>query len=225
MTLKLSRRRFAFLALALCAACAAPKTSTAPKAARPEAAIEPAAPQVAPSEEPGVARPTEPVHFVILHTNDVHGQVLQRKATWLDKQNPPMVGGLERLAAEVSAERRQAEDEGAQVIVVDAGDWYQGTPEGVLDHGRAFLEALALVGYDALCIGNHDLDHGLANLKRILAASRLPAVVANVRAAGGERADWAPPWRIVKRAGLSVALVGLLTPGKIGRASCRERVS
>lgn len=155
---------------------------------------------------------SEPVHFVILHTNDVHGQVLERKATWLDKENPPPIGGLERLAAEVSAQRRQAEDEGAHVIVVDGGDWYQGTPEGVIDHGAPFVSALSLVGYDAMSIGNHDLDHGVANLKRILELSHAPAVVANVRDARGERVDWAPAWRIVERAGLQVALVGFLTP-------------
>lgn len=198
-------RRLVLLELLTLAAACAPRVAPTAPAASP--AIEPsAAPQVAPE------RPSEPVHFVILHTNDVHGQVLERKATWLDKEAPPPIGGLERLAAEVAAQRRQAQGEGAQVIVVDGGDWYQGTPEGGLDHGAPFLEALGLIGYDALSIGNHDLDHGVANLERILASSRVPAVVANVRDASGARVEWAPAWRIVERAGLEVALVGFLTP-------------
>ena len=44
----------------------------------------------------GSARAEERLHVVVLHTNDVHGQVLTRKATWLDKQNPPEIGGLAR---------------------------------------------------------------------------------------------------------------------------------
>ncbi|MCE9592921.1 MAG: bifunctional metallophosphatase/5'-nucleotidase [Planctomycetes bacterium] len=157
-------------------------------------------------------RPSEPVHLVILHTNDVHGQVLERRATWLDREHPPALGGLERLAAEVNAQRRRAEADGAFVIVVDGGDWYQGTPEGALDRGRPFVEALMCIGYDAVSLGNHDFDHGVANLERLIDAARVPAIAANVREANGERIAWAQPWRIVERGGLRVALVGFLTP-------------
>jgi 5'-nucleotidase / UDP-sugar diphosphatase len=199
MRLTLVRRSIAVAFACLFVACASrPKVEAAPSVAPSSAALE--------------AQPTEPVHLVVLHTNDIHGQVLERKATWIDRQNPPSIGGLERLAAEVSAQRRRAEDEGALVIVVDGGDWYQGTPEGVIDHGRPFVEALALVGYDALSLGNHEFDHGIANLRRILDAARLPALASNVREKGGERIDWVEPWRIVERSGLSIALVGFLTP-------------
>ncbi|MCC6406808.1 MAG: bifunctional metallophosphatase/5'-nucleotidase [Planctomycetes bacterium] len=206
MIAQLSRRAFSFVCIAVLAACAAErKPAAAPDAG--DAPLVSAAPSA--STAP---RPTDPVHFVILHTNDVHGQVLERKATWLDKEDPPPIGGLERLAAEVSAQRRQAESEGAQVIVVDGGDWYQGTPEGVIDQGRPFVEALMRVGYDAVSLGNHDFDHGIANLRRILASSHAPALASNVRDARGKRIDWVEPWRIVERAGLKVAIVGFLTP-------------
>ena len=79
----------------------------------------------------------ELVHLVLLHTNDVHGQVLPRPATWLSKDAPPPIGGLARLAAKV-AEVRAAEPE---LFLVDAGDWYQGTPEGALDRGLPFVRA------------------------------------------------------------------------------------
>ena len=42
-------------------------------------------------------------HLVILHTNDVHGQAQPRAATWLGGEDPPLVGGLPRLAAAVRA--------------------------------------------------------------------------------------------------------------------------
>jgi 5'-nucleotidase/UDP-sugar diphosphatase len=152
------------------------------------------------------------LHLVVLHTNDVHGQVLTRKATWLDKKDPPEIGGLPRVAAFVSRVREEARAEKAAVVVVDAGDWFQGTPEGLVDQGRAFAGALAMVGYDALAVGNHDFDYGVANLVRLLEETKLPAVCANIELReGGARVGWVPPARIVETGGLRIALVGLVT--------------
>lgn len=155
----------------------------------------------------------ERVHIVLLHTNDVHGQVQPRAATWIDREDPPRIGGLPRIAAYVNSVRRAAAEEGAGVLLVDGGDWFQGTPEGLLDNGRAYVNALAGVGYDAMALGNHELDHGLEALEGMLAEAELPAVCANLRlSAGGERPAWCEPWRVVEVAGLRVAVVGLLTP-------------
>src|SRR6185436_14365495 len=97
----------------------------------------------------------ERIHVVLLHTNDLHGQVLPRKATWLKKEPVPLVGGITRVAAYVDRAKSEAQKNGEIVFVVDAGDWFQGTPEGLIDDGQGFVNALAFTGYDALCIGNH----------------------------------------------------------------------
>lgn len=157
------------------------------------------------------------VHLVFLHTNDVHGQVLPRDATWLDDEGVT-VGGIPRVAAFVRRTRRElgrrdADGHPVGVFVVDGGDWYQGTPEGAVDRGLPFARVLGEVGYDAMCVGNHELDHGDENAERLISTARLPAVLANVREPGRGRAPLgAAPWRVVERAGVSVAFVGLLTP-------------
>jgi len=151
----------------------------------------------------------EPIHLVILHTNDVHGQVLPRKATWLSKSAPPDIGGLTRMAAHLA--RLRAEVPAA--LLVDAGDWYQGTPEGALEQGLPFVQALAGLGFDAMCVGNHEFDHGTANARRLVEQARLPAILANVRTREhARRLAWARPWILVERAGVRIAFVGLLTP-------------
>src|SRR5688572_28862455 len=189
------RRAFLVLAVFLAWQCAG----------KPEPARAPVAPPSAPT-------PAREVRFVVLHTNDVHGQALTRKATWIDREKPPQVGGLARAAAYVNAVREETRREGQELLVVDAGDWYQGTPEGLVDHGLPFVEALAEIRYDALCVGNHELDRGLPNLLRILHATSVPAICANLHPKGRpERVDWVAPWRIVERAGVRIALVGLLT--------------
>ncbi len=158
--------------------------------------------------------PAEPelVHVVLLHTNDVHGQVQPRPATWLDREDPPLIGGLPRIAAYVNSVRQQAAAEGAGVLLVDGGDWYQGTPEGLIEQGRGYVHALSKVGYDALAVGNHELDHGVPPLTEMIASFELPALSANVYLEeGGERVPWCQPWRVVEVAGLRVGIVGLLT--------------
>jgi 5'-nucleotidase/UDP-sugar diphosphatase len=153
------------------------------------------------------------IHVVVLHTNDLHGQVLPRKATWLKRDPAPMIGGLPRVAAYVNRVKAEAEKNGEIVFVVDAGDWFQGTPEGMVDDGAGFVRAIALVGYDALCIGNHDFDHGIPNLVTILKSTSLPAVAANLDDKKTNKpVDWVPQYRIVERGGLRVAFVGLVTP-------------
>lgn len=156
---------------------------------------------------------SEPRHLVILHTNDIHGQVLPRDAIWLDDRDPPSIGGLKRLGARIAQESRAARAGGADVLVVDGGDWFQGTPEGMIEDGRAFLKALARAGHDVLCVGNHEFDYGVKTLKGHLKAVKLPAVLANLRRrSDGKRPSWVKPWRVFKRGGLRIAVVGLLTP-------------
>lgn len=173
-------------------------------------------PASAPQQPPvavAAPAPARDVRFVVLHTNDVHGQVLTRKGTWIDKQNPPQVGGLARVAAYVNGVREETRASGAELLVVDAGDWYQGTPEGLVEGGVAFVRALTLVGYDAMCIGNHEFDHGIPNLLKLLREGGAPAVCANLNPKGSaERVDWVPAQRFVERGGIRIALVGLVTP-------------
>lgn len=160
-----------------------------------------------------VAHAPGPIHLVVLHTNDMHGQILPRKATWLDQDDPPSIGGLPRVAAYVTRARREFARDGLGAIVVDAGDWYQGTPEGALDRGLECVRAIAHIGYDAAALGNHEFDHGLDNLRRLLDQAQPPAICCNLRVpTNGERVSWVEPWRIVEVSGLRVALVGLLTP-------------
>ena len=161
---------------------------------------------------PAPVAPERDVRFVVLHVNDVHGQVLPRKATWIDRQNPPPVGGLSRAAAYVNQVREETRREGVELLVLDAGDWYQGTPEGIVANGLEFVTALSKIGFDAMCVGNHEFDRGVPNVMRLLRIAGVPAVCANLRPKGAaERVDWVAPWRIVERAGIRIALVGLLT--------------
>lgn len=151
-------------------------------------------------------------HVVVLHTNDIHGQVLPRPAIWLKDVNPiPDSGGLPRLAAKLRELAAGARADGASVVICDGGDWFQGTPEGQIGRGRGFLAALAQAGHDGAVVGNHEFDHGVDVLLEHLRNLPMPALLANVRMPDGTPLPGTRDHVIVERSGLRIALVGLLT--------------
>lgn len=156
--------------------------------------------------------PAELLHLIVLHTNDVHGQVLPLPATWLKDRDPlPDSGGIERIGAYVRKVRAEAAAKGEAVLFVDGGDWFQGTPEGRLDEGRAFLAAFRELGHDAMAVGNHEFDYGVETFLAHLEAVPLPALMANARLESGGVLPGTAAYKIVECGGLRVGVVGLLS--------------
>jgi 2',3'-cyclic-nucleotide 2'-phosphodiesterase (5'-nucleotidase family) len=175
-----------------------------------------------------------PVKLVILHTNDIHGQFLPRDARGRKGEK---AGGLAALTSAIAAERAKAKNEGTHLLLVDSGDWYQGTPEGNYAKdgiaGALVIDWMNRARFDASEIGNHEFDFGVANVKALAARAKFPVLGANILepvAAGPAekpsapaaeshavaRAPMAKPYVVFERGGIKVAFVGLLTDGTPG---------
>ncbi len=89
------------------------------------------------------AGPTRRI-ITILGTNDLHGHISET----------PLLGGY------VANARAARARDGGGVLLVDAGDMFQGTIESNLGEGRAVLHAYAALDYQAAAIGNHEFDYG-----------------------------------------------------------------
>ena len=84
--------------------------------------------------------------LTILHTNDTHSQV-EPKADGR--------GGYARRMGLIAREREQDPN----LLLLDAGDFSQGTPYFNFFHGRVEIDALNRMGYDAATLGNHEFDN------------------------------------------------------------------
>lgn len=122
--------------------------------------------------------------LTIIHTNDIHGQVVEKEAEWVESR--PMVGGIARLASFLEKERAMATQEDRTMIYIDAADWFSGSPESDLLDGWPMVVGLNEVGMDYTTIGNHDIDHGVNTLKESVQAFDGEVIVSNLKYRGDD---------------------------------------
>ena len=115
---------------------------------------------------PAVAEGALEGKLVILHTNDMHG-----RAVATDDQL-----GYARIATL----KKTLQAQGAEVLLMDAGDFSQGTPVVNLGYGKNAVEFVNAAGYDLVVPGNHELDWGIDNLLANLENANFPVLCANM---------------------------------------------
>lgn len=142
------------------------------------------------------------IKIVILHTNDVHSHLEPFPA------NDPKyagLGGIERRAALIRSIRAKEPN----VILLDAGDIFQGTPYFNMFGGEVEMKAMSAMGYDATAIGNHDFDGGLDNLAKQMQHATFPMLVANYDFTGTPMEGKTVPFKIFEQEGIKTGVFGL----------------
>ncbi|MCE1155535.1 MAG: metallophosphatase [Bacteroidales bacterium] len=140
--------------------------------------------------------------LVILHTNDTHSQIEPTDAS--ASRNPDMGGYARRLG--VINEIRKKEP---HVLLVDAGDFSQGTPYYNFFGGRLEVKGYNQMQYDATALGNHEFDNGMDSLATILALKNFPVVVSNYDVSASKIRELVEPWLVVKKGKLKIGIMGL----------------
>jgi len=161
--------------------------------------------------------PGSEVRISIVGTNDVHGELLGGE----DR------GGLIAISAYVAALRAARDQDDGAVLVIDAGDMWQGTLESNLLEGAPMVAAYNAIGVTAAAIGNHEFDFGPVGdnsipraagedprgaLKQRIAEAEFPVLAANlVDATTGEPVGWenVQPSVLVDVKGIKVGIIGV----------------
>jgi 2',3'-cyclic-nucleotide 2'-phosphodiesterase (5'-nucleotidase family) len=164
------------------------------------------------------ASPSSPIVISIVGTNDLHGGILPRDGR----------GGLALLGGYINNLRAVRAHDGA-MLLIDAGDMFQGTLESNLGEGATVVAAYNALGYTAATIGNHEFDFGPVGpavtpakpgddprgaLKARAAEATFAVLAANLIDDATKRAvEWpnVRPSVVVEAAGLQVGIVGVMT--------------
>lgn len=147
----------------------------------------------------------ETVELTVLHINDFHGNLLPRPG----KEGKPATGGMARIAKMVSEEREK--DPGG-VLLLSAGDMFQGTPTSNLFRGRPVIETMNRMGFDAMTVGNHEFDWGMEAFQDLRKAAAFPFLSANIVDERGALLPGVKPYILLRKKGLKIAVIGVTTP-------------
>lgn len=128
---------------------------------------------------------------VILHTNDVHGAV--------------------EGYAYIAQLKADYEAKGAEVILVDAGDFSQGTTYVSSTKGADAVTMMNAAGYDVVTLGNHEFDYGYAQLKENMSKAKFKVVCADVFNEDGTPIFDAN-YTYTTKSGVKVGFFGMETP-------------
>ena len=140
--------------------------------------------------------------LVILHTNDTHSHLEPFPAN--DKHFPGM-GGIAARKAVIDDIRAKEE----HVLLLDAGDIFQGTPYFNLYKGEAEIKAMSLLGYDCATMGNHDFDAGLDGFNTQLQHANFPFVTSNYDFENTELKGKTKKYHIINKGDLKIGIIGI----------------
>ena len=142
--------------------------------------------------------------ITILYTNDVH--------TYIDKQSPKLT------YAAIAALKKSYQDDGKNVLLVDAGDHVQGTAYGSMDEGATIIQLMIAAGYDAATPGNHEFDYGMDRAKELMADADYPYLSCNwVNLPLNNRV--LSDVKYFRIGGRTIAFVGITTPETITKST------
>ena len=155
--------------------------------------------------------------LVILHTNDVHSRL---DPFPMDGSKNQGLGGVAARASLID----QIRSEAPQVLLLDAGDIFQGTPYFNLYKGEPEMKAMGAMGYEAVTMGNHDFDNGIEGLVDMMRYAQFPFVNANYLLSDTQLEGKVKPYTIIQKESLKIGVIGvgvdlqgLVSPSLVGK--------
>jgi 5'-nucleotidase len=140
--------------------------------------------------------------ITILHTNDVHSHIDPFPA---DHPKNANMGGAARRAALIESTRKEE----SNVLLLDAGDIFQGTPYFNYYGGELEFKLMSMMQYDLATMGNHDFDNGIDGFYTQLPHAKFEFVSANYDFKNTILNDIVKPYKIFEKDGIKIGIFGL----------------
>lgn len=140
--------------------------------------------------------------LTVLHTNDVHSRL---DPFPMNDPKWPGMGGVARRAAIIEKIRKEE----SNVLLLDAGDIFQGTPYFNMYGGELEMKVMSKMGYDAATLGNHDFDNGIEGLMAQMPHMNFPFLNANYTFVDTPLENKIAEYKIFKKGGIKVGIFGI----------------
>lgn len=140
--------------------------------------------------------------LIILHTNDTHSNIESFPS------NHPKFPGMGGVAKRFSLIQK-IRNENEHVLLLDAGDIFQGTPYFNTFNGELELKLMSKMGYDAATMGNHDFDIGLDGFLNAKKHANFPFLCSNYDFSKTILKDETLPYKIFKKGGVKIGVFGI----------------
>jgi len=140
--------------------------------------------------------------LTILHTNDMHSRI---DAFPSNDGKYPNQGGMMKIAKLIKQVRLEEEN----MLLLDAGDVFQGTPYFNVFKGEIEFKLMSEMGYDASTIGNHDFDIGLDGFKNALQFANFPFICSNYDFSNTILNSSTIPYKIFNKKNIKIGVFGI----------------
>jgi len=138
--------------------------------------------------------------FVLLHSNDMHGDFLSERKEDFDE------GGVSLLSGYIKKVRSEEEN----CLFAIAGDMFRGSVIDSEYKGFSTIELMNFLAPDIVTLGNHEVDYGLAHLLFLERCAKFPIVNANIYVKTNHTRLF-NPYRIINVNGLNIMFIGIIT--------------
>lgn len=141
-------------------------------------------------------------NIVILHTNDTHSQIEPSDSNMIKFGD---MGGYARRMGLIQKIRKEND----LVLLLDAGDFSQGTPYYNFFKGKIETQGIKKMKYDAITLGNHEFDNGVDSLAARLSETNLPVVSSNYLVKNTLLENLVKPYMIIQQKGIKIGIMAL----------------
>ena len=177
------------------------------------------APNMMMAEELNILDLKSATKLTILHTNDQHSRIEPFDASYTKNPNQ---GGFARRASLIQQIRNQE----SNVLLLDSGDIFQGTPYFNFFGGELEFKLMSMMKYDASTMGNHDFDNGLNGFLKVLPNAKFPFICSNYDFKNTVLDGKTSPYKIFNKNGIKVGIfgVGIQLDALVGKKQYGETV-
>lgn len=158
-------------------------------------------------------------HLTILHTNDQHSRIEPFDASYTKNPNQ---GGFAKRASLIKKIRSEEKN----VLLLDSGDIFQGTPYFNFFGGELEFKLMSMMQYDASTMGNHDFDNGLEGFLKVLPNAKFPFICSNYDFKNTILDGKTEPYKVFNKNGLRIGIfgIGIELNGLVGKKNYGETV-